>query len=396
MKNLSDSLKNLVARIVARSENFVSGRHWSVEVVFLAVLFSVLFSGGVDDWLWKIGERYPSLYYSKIEHPLMDVSRVAMADTHDAKINFRLTVPVILHLLHIPAEEYWLLPVLTACGTCAILWISCWFTFRVTADRVCALFVTLAISSTYMGSLAFTRYYDAIAICQLLLAMLPGVPNVLRTILVFTAAFTDERAFIAAPLLLVQNILPHPDAPDVRPRLLNRGTSAILIGMAGYALGRILLARYAGLSSPTGRVGLAVLVDNFPFWHAGIWLALKGGWLLVGLAFYCLWQRREFVPVIAFAGTILPVMVSGFMVYDVLRSTSYVLPALLVALVIIKDHEKTSLLRLYCLAAFLISAVTGNYNVWLGQVTWFRPLAAKFLYYVFHTLTCAGPAAHPQ
>jgi disulfide bond formation protein DsbB len=75
---------------------------------------------------------------------------------------------------------------------------------------------------------------------------------------------------------------------------------------------------------------------------------------------------------------------------DLLRSTSYVYPVVLIALAIICKNEGREMIRRYCLFAFIISAIAGSYNVFLGQITWFMPLpvmiinkAAHLLYEVF-------------
>src|SRR5277367_2652998 len=150
-------------RLLARSQSFVAGRYWVAEVLYAAILFSVLFSGGVDNRLSVAsGEYWFPAYFQKIEHPLLDVAKINPAGNHEAKLNFRLTVPVILHVLRVPPDQRWVLPVLAACGTAVLLALTCVFAFRVSGDRVCGLYATLAVSATYIGSFGFTMYYDTI------------------------------------------------------------------------------------------------------------------------------------------------------------------------------------------------------------------------------------------
>jgi hypothetical protein len=377
--------RDLISRIFIRSENFVAGRYWMLEVLFLAVLFSILFSGGVDDRLWEANNNYwYKAYFQKIEHPLLDVAKIYPPATHDAKLNFRLTVPVILHILHVPSDQRWVLPVLAAAGTCALILISCVFAFRVTRDRVCGLYVALAVCSTYIGSFAFTMYYDSIALAQLALAMLPRLHWTLRGLLVFTASFTDERAFLASPILLAQSLYSTRPGDSLRERLLKPQFLSVIAGMIAYCLGRFALEKYAGLTSPHKGVGFDRLLFNLPFWHGGVWLALKGGWLLVAVACICLWQRRQFLALGVITITCLASLSGAFLVEDVVRSTAYVFPGFLIALAVTADFENIYWTRVYCLAAFVISTVAGNYNIWRGEITWFPPLAVKFVYYLLH------------
>jgi hypothetical protein len=386
-QGVPEFLRGLLARIIARSENFVAGRYWIWETFFLTVLFTILFSAGVDERFTVATGPYDAAYFQKIEHPLLDVAKIYSPDEHGYSINFRLTIPVILHVLHAPTHECMLFPALEACGTCALILFSCLYAFRVTGDRVCALYTALGVSCTYIGSFAFTMYYDSIAICQLALAMLPGMPSLARGFLVFTASFTDERAWFASFLLLAQPLcMPADNSRSLRERVLSGSFLSVCGGMAAYVIGRLALIRFAGLTPTRGGNGFGMLLHNAPFWHAGILLALKGGWLLVGVAAICLWQRRRFAGLTIMATFTCMSIGGGLMVGDVLKSTSYVFPALLVALGVAAECENLRRVRIYCLMAFVISALAGNYNVWLNQITWFQPLAVKGLNHLLHAI----------
>ena len=358
-----------------------------LETLFLAMLFSVLFSGGVDDSRLSVatGDYWFPAYFQKIEHPLLDVAKINPPGNHEAKLNFRLTVPVILHLLHVPSNQRWTLPVLAVCGTCALILISCAFAFRVTGDRVCGLYAALAVSATYIGSFGFAMYYDTIALSQIALAMLPGVAWPWKGLLVFTASFTDERALPASLFLLVQTLCASP-GQKWRERIFCPDFLAVIAGMVAYCAGRLALEQFAGLTSPHAGIGHGFLLTNAPFWHAGIWLALKGGWLLVGVAAICLWRNRQFPALSAFLFVTALCVGGGFLVEDVLRSTAYVFPAFLVALGVAGTNENPRWMRLYCLAAFFVSTVAGNYNVWRNQIIWFQPVSAKVLRHILQTI----------
>jgi hypothetical protein len=373
------SWRHLIAPITRRAEVFVSGRFWIIEVCFLATLFSMLFTGGVDEILYDLRVKYDAGYFLKIEHPLADVSKQFPASRHEAKLNFRLTVPVILHWLPVPVREWWFLPGLTVCAICSLLGLCCLFTYRITGDRVCGLWTTLGVASTYIGTFYTTRYYDAIAICQLLIAMLPGVHWSARGLMVFTAAFTDERAFVAAPLLLFADTT---GRPMNGWRHMTRPSSlAVIGGMAGYCLVRLLLEKYAGLGSPMGGVGLQTLALNARYWHSGVWFALGGGWLLVGLSMLSLRQEGRKLELWMFACAIAAPIFVGLMVLDVVRSTAYALPAVLVALTVLSRRETKARLKVWCLAAFVLSAVAADFcvfpNPWHSPplvVKWFSEM----------------------
>jgi hypothetical protein len=364
------------AAIERRAEVFVSGRFWILEVCFLAVLFSTLFTAGADEIIYDTRVKYDQGYFMKIEHPLADMSKTFEPGTHDAKLNFRLTVPVILHCLPVPYKDWWFLPGLTICAVCGLLALCCVFTYRVTRDRVCGLWVTLGVASTYIGTFYTTRYYDAIALFQLLLAMLPCLHWSVRGLLVFTATFTDERAFVAAPLLLFAETGVPPK--NVWSRFTQPSSLAVIGGMGVYYLCRLLLGKYAGLRTPTEGADLSTLVWNARYWHSGAWFALGGGWLLVGLSMLSRWRAGQKLDLILFTGAIAATIFVGLMVEDVVRSTAYALPAVLVALSVLGRRETTARLRAFCLAAFALSLVAGDFGIFRNpQHT--PPLAVKWL-----------------
>lgn len=372
--------------LFARLEQFTASRNWVLKVFLASLLFSVFLSGGLDLGLSDRGGYQPG-YFQKIDHPLLDVGKLYGGNSHDANLNFRLTVPVILHVLGI--HQPLVLPCLTVFAICLILVASCLVAYQLTQDRVCACLIALNVSATYVGSFGFIWYYDAIAISQMALAMLPRMVWWLRGILVFTAAFTDERAFVASGLLLAAYLfLPVPGVVGLIARLRQSGFAAVAAAMGLYGVARLCLMKFAGLSSPTGGNGPGMLVNqNFNYLHAAIWFALEGGWLLFGLALIALVINKERL---AAAGLILAALgFLGFtlMIGDVLRSTIYIFPLLFVSLTVLSRNESIPNLRTYCLIAFLLSALAGNYNVYLGKITWFQPL-------IVHGLQVAGQAIY--
>jgi hypothetical protein len=312
------------------------------------------------------------------------VAKIYGINSHDANINFRLTVPVLLHLAGI--HNYWSLPILTVLAICSILVTSCILAYRITGDRVCACFIVLNVSATYVGSFGFIWYYDAIAICQLTLASLPGMSWWGRGILIFTASFTDERAFVASIFLMAGSFFFSGNRQNIFTRFRNPNFLAIVAGMLCYGIVRLTLVKYAGLSQVTGGIGPGTLLSNFRFLHAAIWFSLEGGWLFYLLAIGVLFIRRQFLEGTTLVLASLCFLGFALMIGDVLRSTIYIFPLLFICLNVVRQNETLPVFRIYCLLAFLISALGGNYNVYLEKITWFQPLLIHWLQSGAHVL----------
>ncbi|HMJ90490.1 MAG TPA: hypothetical protein VK530_11780 [Candidatus Acidoferrum sp.] len=387
-RTVTDHLRHRWNIILAWAEGFVSSRFWMVKVTVLGVAFSILCSGGIDFYNLKHG--YYGGYYKKIQHPLTDMSKAYEAGTHEAKLNYRLTVPVLLHPLNL--SEYqalrWALPIVTIVGVCLLIYFSCLVTFQITGDRVTSLFMTLFVSSTYLGSFGFILCYDAITMAQVILALAPRIPAFVRAALVFSASFTDERGFMAVGLILIGDFCLL-EQKGLRS-MFTRRSMALLAGMASYWLARLVLVRWSDLPSPIKGVGPGTFVHHIEHWHPGIWFALEGGWLLAGLAVLLVWQERRRLRAFLFIATLIAMFAFCFANGDLVRTTSYALPLAFTTLWAVAGNDHLRITRKYCFFAFFISAIGGNYNVYLNEITWFLPLpvalinqAAFDLYYIF-------------
>ena len=375
-KLISDLLKEKNNWLVSQTEQFTSGKFWWLKIFLLCLLFSILFSGGLDFGL-RDSARYPEGYFKKIEHPLLDAPKIYGLNSHESALNFRLTVPVLLYLAGI--HNHWSLPILTILAICSILLTSCIIAHRITGDRVCACFIALNVSATYVGSFGLIFCYDAIAIAQLALVGLPGLAWWCRGMLVFTASFTDERAFVASTLLLVGSFFFSGNQQSFSARIHNPSFLAIAGGMLAYGLARLALMKFVGLSSPTQGAGPGALVSNLTLLHPGVWFSLEGGWLFFLLTVGVLFAHRQFLTVTILVLVSLGYLGFAFMIGDLLRSTVYIFPLLFICLKVVRQNETLPTYRIFCLLAFLISALGGNYNVFLHKITWFQPLVVHWL-----------------
>ena len=372
-ESVSNSLTRLQNWVFQRTEQLTSGKFWMLKVFLACVGFSILFSGGIDFGLAERG-GFPVSYFQKAEHPLLDVTKIYPVNSHDANINFRLTVPVLMHVLGI--HNHAALPIVMVLAICGTLIISCLTAFQLTRDRVCACFIALNVAATYVGSFGFIWYFDAFAIFLLALATVPSLPWWLRAIVVFAASFTDERAFVASGFLLVSAFFLPISNDGWLAKLRKPNFLGVMAALVMYLAIRMYLGRLAGLHSPTGGTGPGAFVHHLQdLGHAAVWFALEGGWLLYGLAILALLANKEYISATVFLLITLGFLSFGLMIGDVLRSTVYIFPLVLISLAILSQYETSVKLRSYCLVAFLISAVGGNYNVYLEKITWFQPLA---------------------
>ena len=101
----------------------------------------------------------------------------------------------------------------------------------------------------------------------------------------FAAAWTDERALLAAPLLLVY-------ALQRRERV--RGIAIVAAG-AAYAVTRIYFSDAYHLHTTADGTGFAVFLHHFNMVPLGIWTGLAGCWLIVAAGLWSLVVQRRFL-----------------------------------------------------------------------------------------------------
>ena len=355
---------------------FTSSRMWVAKTTVLCIFISIFITGGFGvQWL---KDGYSPAYYEKIEHPLKDLTLEYGPGTHEEKLNNRLTVPVVLHVLGLHA--HWTLPAMTILAEAAIILLSCVLTHQITGSRLIALFMTLEVSSTCAGSFAVICFYDAVALALVALALLRGIPWYLRAVFVFAAAFTDERGLLAA-LFVFPLYANFSDQGSGRWRgMINRDTVAAGMAMFFYVLVRIWLHFEMGLKTSFKGFGPGTFANHIPHWHAGLFFALEGGWLLVFFALVSLCLRKQYLRLLTFLVPLLGILFGSFLDGDLLRSTMFAFPAIFVALQILREHETDLSLTYYAVIAFFTSVLAGNYNIYLDEITWFMPLPV----YLFH------------
>jgi len=356
-------------KLLAWASTFTSGPRWQAKTTLLCIVFTVFVTGGIGFDTLQAG--YYEAYYEKIEHPLKDLTLSYPPGSHQAKLNFRLTVPVVLHALGL--HSHWILPALTIVAVVMILFLSCVLAYQISGSRLVALFTALEVSSTYTGSFGIIWYYDTIALALVALALLQQTPWYLRGALVFAAAFTDERGFIAS-LFVLPFVATSSQNESRGIRFISRDTIAILAALGLYFVARLWLQYATGMMSTFKGVGPAIFAGHIRFWHAGFWFALEGGWLFVSFAVLSLLLRKQYLRLAVFLIPISGLLVGGLMDGDILRSTAYIFPAIFVALKILSEHESHQALTLYAIAAFFISVIGGNYNILIDEITWLMPL----------------------
>lgn len=305
----------------------------------------------------------------KFDHPMADSSHLFPAGSHESNLTYRLTVPLAVHFLHLNEPE---LLVVDALAGIALLFLVLLVAFAASGSKRVALFVCVATACSWSGATAFHElrggYYDAVALC-LMTAAFAAPSTTLTALLLFLAAWTDERALVAAPFLVLCS---------------ERGKrAAVIFAVAGYVSLRVgLTALYSYPAGPTA-VGWSVLISQAREIPLALWSGIGGCWILMVFAIIGLFGRRRPWIALAFCSALAVSAVGGLAVVDMTRGIAFCLPAVLAALVLLSRGESTvrveRIAAVSALASLLIPPfyLEGATGMW-----WLSPLPMQVAHWL--------------
>ncbi len=301
--------------------------------------------------------------------------------TNAARVNFRLTGPLLVQVFQLGIPE--LVAVQAAAGI-LLLAISHWLAWRLCGDRAAALLFALGIGATWAGATAFCELrgvFDGVALCLLAAAL--ASPNALLTMIcVFLAAWTDERALVAFPLLLSSLWVVHTSSQSGEGNKGNRGRliAGAIAGCGLHLVSRFLYANWARIPHRFDGNGLDVLLNQINNIPMGTWAGLEGGWILVCSAMLIACAREKKLWVLSFAVTIGLVLLVGHCVVDISRTTAFLLPALFGGLAVLSATESKLMVRRVVFLSSVVSLLWPMYYVGgKSTIWWVYPLPIQLI-----------------
>lgn len=354
----------------------VSGPNWKARSLFIILAICLFRAFPNYNFL-----REPSVSQTwsdaqiKVDHPLADMARLFPPGTHESKLTFRLTVPLLAHSFHL--RQAGLLILFGICGV-FLLYSVVSISYEITGSRKASAYICLAVGCIWPGLLAFHQllggFYDAMALVLLLLAMAAESPAV-SAVLVFAAAWTDERALAASlPVFLFAAVR---SGRGKLHALYTGKAGAILLAWMAYFGTRLYLGVAHRLVVDSGGIGFGILARNVALIALGIWTALGCAWLLVAYGFLALMLKKRYSVAIAFGCALGSIMGVAFLTLDITRSLAYCLPAVFIGMSAASENESREKLEALAGLCALISFAIPTHFVQDGGVTWLLPFPAQ-------------------
>jgi hypothetical protein len=375
---------SLLRRANTIADRIVSGRTWQIKALLAVLAISLLRAFPYYQAVRDPGvQNFWRAALIKVDDPLADMARRFPADSHESKLTFRLTVPILARALHLRRTG---LMIVFALANILLLHGVLTVAYRTTGSRRTALYMCLATACVWAGMAGFHElrggFYDSVALCLLILSLNASSPTLVG-IYAFAAAWTDERALVTLPMILVFSIVASTSRVTVRRVLLGKGT-AILLAMVAYCASRMYLTTTRSLLVSSGGVGTALLTA-FPFSDPlAILTALGGSWLMVVLGLVVLLVKKRYWMAAAFCGALVPIIGAALCVADRTRSLAYCLPAVFVGMSIISRSEPEGNVEGLAVLCCLISFIVPTYY-FEAKLYWISsPLPVQGLRWIVH------------
>ncbi|GAB3523664.1 hypothetical protein [Emticicia fontis] len=372
-------LENIYQRFESKITLFLEASNWRWRVVVVSGILMLLsfFNNTMPFDDFKL--YYEEVIVKKDEFFLYKVTRDRAQNLTEHKVYlegasnnrvFRLTLPVIVKLLHIRHVSIFIYGLQLILGI-LLYFLLTKFLFEILNDKVATLLAMIALACIYFGSSFFIEnlgYGDFYTFFFLFLGMYFRNPLIIF-VSIFAATWCDERAAVAGGLVFLWWWL----SPTIKD---NRKISfipswqmiAVASGVIAYGGLRLYLMKYAGMSATYKEGEFMQMIDDSwrSFGFKFTWV-LEGFWLLMLLAFTILYSNKEYLKLTAVAGGTLAMIFLGMTTYDSTRSGSFVFPMIFLGFMIVRtkltDRQLRILLAIVALLCFLHPLATKTRGV---------------------------------
>ena len=359
------------------------GNYWVLLCLILVSIAAVVFSAA-PAVVVKRKVTLPPAYELKAEQPLADTSTLTVPEqigerSHGAKLTPRLAGSMLLHL----ARTFSLHPYTPATLFGIVFLLSGILVgYQISDDRLVGLFLGLTFSGLYATSACFSvnwmpKPFDGIALGLLGLTMISLKKRSLLAIMSFLSCWADERAILSLFFIaLILAAWPKWERKEKLSRLLIIVASIFL-----YLVSLALVSWTLGWHPlDMGMIGLQPRLACV-FAPLAAWSCFEGAWIVIILAMWSMYEKRENLWLCLLIGSVLLAVSSCVLVLDVSRASSFAFPLIPLSCVLLKRAEISQReLRIVIAGAAVVSLLAPNFEIVEGvAVKCLLPLQSYFL-----------------
>lgn len=319
---------------------FITGKFWLFKVAAFSILLSVVFGSlelPTTENLTRDPEAF-EFHSKKIEHPFQQQTFPAVS--HFSKRSFRITVSLLAHILHLSHAD--LVYIEFGAGFLIFFMMAKWFSEKIKSAEAGAL-AAFALAFCMFGKFAFIDsrlLMDGYSFCFILAAMV--FPNpIIILISSFALAFNDERGALCTLSISMFWYISIKYPSITFKNLFKIPIQALmpLVALVLYLVLRFYLSRSFGLSISGGKegaVGLSVFGQIIQSLPIGLYSGIEFFFVFLVVCLFYLAVSGEWLACAIWILGWFPILISSVLVFDISKSSCYVIPGLFAAVIIVQ------------------------------------------------------------
>ena len=260
--------------------------------------------------------------------------------SHKAKMNVRITIPIIIKILDLSPFGLIILKNIT----CLIfIFLILKLFLLVVEDKYLSILLTLSCTFIGFGKASTadpSQMFDGFSLMLVLWSFLLNNPFLVMISLI-AGFFNDERTIISAFLLTLYYFQFN---GQLKTKKDNRYPFLAFLSIIFFISCRAYMQLKLGMDAPIDGVGLTQFLNQINSISIGYFMFLEGFWIIVLYSFYLVWNTNKKDPLFLFTiASFLIGSLSSFLVFDHGRSLIYSFPIIFFGLSYIKplvDYQK--------------------------------------------------------
>ena len=325
----------IIKRIDKLINTISQSPYWEIKITIISFLLIQLISFpsyNLEYDNWSAQYEKSLNIFSNIDH--------GSGLSHKAKMNVRITIPIIIKILDLSPFGLIILKNIT----CLIFILLILKLFLIIVEDK-YLSILLTISCTFIGfgkasTIDPSQIFDGLSLMLVLWSFLLNNPFLVMISLI-AGFFNDERTIISAFLFTLYYFQFN---SQLKTKNDNRYPLLAFLSIIFFVSCRAYMQLKLGMDAPIDGVGFTQFLNQINSISIGYFMFLEGFWIIVLYSLYLVWNTNKKDPLFLFTiASFLIGSLSSFLVFDHGRSLIYSFPIIFFGLSYIKplvDYQK--------------------------------------------------------
>ena len=327
----------IIDKIDALIRKIVMSKNWDIQatiIIFLIAHFVSFPSYNLQYENWSDQYEKSSKIFSNIEY--------GSGLSHKAKINVRITVPILIKIFNLSPLGLILLK--SSVGLIFIYLLLKMFSL-ILEDKYLAMLLTISCAFVGFGKVAVLeqrQIFDELSL-MLVLASFLSRNFFIALLCLISGFFNDERTLITVFLFTLYF---YQFNGQLKEREDNKYPYVVLVSIILFISGRLFMQLKLGIVAPLDGVGFTTFLNQINAISLGYFMFLEGFWIIVLYPLYLFLNSKQNKPLFILVGIYFMLgTLSSFLVIDHGRSIIYSYPVIFFGLSYLKETINVKKMR---------------------------------------------------